>query len=158
MSKILISKVTAVPTGGAIIANTIYLVTTGTDKVEIYVANNAGTALRRLLHEADIQALIDASTAGISAIQVVADIAERDALVWEANGKVYVEDASEDPTVDAGGAEYVYKHATTEYIKASEAESLDMITDWNNMQNGPTSTAADIDTAVANSHSHTNKT
>lgn len=156
--KIKISKETAVPAIASVEPNTIYLVSVGADKVEIYISNNAGDALRRILNEADIQTLIDTAMAGISAIEVVSDIAARDALVWTGNGKVYVEDASGDSTVDAGGAEYVYKHSTQTYIKASEAESLDLIIQWASIQGGPTSTPAQIDVAVTNSHSHANKT
>ncbi len=158
MSRIKISKETAVPTGAAIQADTIYMVSVSADIMEVYMSDNSGTSLKRLLNQADIQALIDASTSGVSAIQVVNDIAARDALTWTGNGKVYVKDASSDPTVDAGGAEYVYDLATTSYIKASEAESLDLIVQWANISGAPTSTAAAIDAAVANSHTHANKT
>ena len=158
MSKIKISKVTSVPAAGAIVANTFYAVSVGDDQMEIYFSASAGTSLRRIPTTADILALIETAVSGISALQVVENINERDALTWEANGKVYVRDASDDGTVDSGGAGYIYDFANSEYIKGGEAESLDMITRWENIQGRPSSTPAQIDTAVGNSHSHNNKT
>lgn len=156
MNKIRISKETAIPS--TITANTIYLVSVGVDKVEVYISNLGGDALRRVITEGDVDAAIDARLNNLSSFIIVADIAERDALTWTANGKVYVEDATDDPTVDSGGAEYIYKVATQTYIKATEAESLDMIVDWFNIQNRPASTPAQIDAAVTVSHTHANKT
>lgn len=158
MAKIKISKETAVPSGGAIVANTIYMVEVDTNIMEVYMSNNAGDALRRILNETDIQALIDASIGGISGIEVVDDIAARDALTPTTNTQVLVIDASADPTVTSGAATYVYRLSTTSYIKISEAESLDIVLDWANIQNGPTSSPAAIDNAVTLSHTHANKT
>jgi len=158
MSRIKISKETAVPTGASIVADTIYMVSVSADIMEIYMSDNTGTSLKRILNETDIQTLIDDSMSGISAIQVVDDIASRDSLTWTGNGKVYVKDASSDSTVDSGGAEYIYDFSTSTYIKASEAESLDLIVQWANISGAPTYSATAIDTAVSNSHTHTNKT
>jgi len=158
MAKIKISKETAVPTGGSIAQNTIYLVSVGTDKVETYVSNSAGTALRRILNEADIQALIDASMAGISGVEIVADIVARDALTLTSNAMVIVEDASGDTTVDSGAALYGYKESDTSWRKLSEFESMDIVLNWSSIQGGPSSTPAQIDASVTNSHTHANKT
>lgn len=155
MATFTISRVTALP--GSLDANTVYLVSTGSDKVELYVTGNTATA-RRLLNEADIQGLIDASIAGIAGIEVVADIDARDALTLTTNTQVLVIDASDDPTVAAGSATYVWRQSTSAFVKISEGESLDLILDWDNIVDGPSSTAAQIDTAVANSHTHSNKT
>ena len=158
MSKIKISKVTAVPTGASIVEDTIYMVSVSTDIMEVYMSDSTGTTLKRILNESDIQTLINDSLSGISAIQVVSDIASRDALIWSANGKVYVVDATDDTTVNSGGAEYIYDFANSTYIKTSEAESLDLIIQWSNIQGAPTSTPVAIDLAVSNSHTHFNKT
>ena len=66
-------------------------------------------------------------------------------------------DASGDPTVTAGAATYVYDTVTTTWYKVSESESLDVVLDWANFQNKPTSAVADIGDAVAKRHSHANK-
>jgi hypothetical protein len=155
MATFTVSRVTALP--GALSANTIYLVATGGDKVEIYVTGNTA-AVRRVLTEADIQAMIDASVGSIGAVEVVANIAARDALALAANAQVLVIDASADPSVNAGAATYIYRVATDEFIKISEAEGLDLALAWANITGGPASTPAAIDTAVANSHTHANKT
>lgn len=158
MSRIKISKETAVPTGGSIASSTLYAVSVGADKVEFYMSNNAGTALRRLLNETDIQALIDASVSGISAVEIVSDISARDALTLTANAMIIVEDASADSSVTSGAALYGYKHSDTSFRKLAEFESLDIVLDWNNIQNKPTSSASAIDQAVTDSHTHSNKT
>lgn len=156
MAKIKIAKVTAVP--GTLVADTIYMVTTGADKLEVYMTNSAGTLARRVLNEADIQALIDASVSGISGIEVVDDITARDALSPTSNTQVLVLDATDDGTVDSGAATYVYRLSNTTWYKISEAESLDFVLDWDNLVNGPSSSAAQIDSAVTNAHTHANKT
>jgi hypothetical protein len=127
--------------------------------IEIYVSNNAGTALKRLLTDVDIQALIDASISGLAGeMPIVADIAARNALVLTKNTQVLVLDATGDSTVASGAATYLYRVSATSWIKLSEAESLDLISQWANIQGKPTSSPSAIDTAVSNSHTHTNKT
>ena len=159
MAKIKISQVTAVPTGGAIVANTIYMVSVGaTNKMEVYMSNSAGDALKRVFNESDIQALINASVSGLGGIEVVDDIAARDALIPSSNVQVMVLDASADPTVSSGAATYVYRLSNTTWYKVSESESLDFVFNWSNLQDKPTSTVAQIDSAVTNSHTHANKT
>ncbi len=158
MSKIFIDKLTAVPALANVEPNTIYAVSVGVDKLEIYMSNNAGDALRRMPNEADIQALIDASTSTLSGVEIVADIAERDGLNLTSNAMVIVQDAKDDSTVDAGAALYGYNATTSAFSKLSEFESLDVVLNWSAIQGGPSSTPTAIDNAVGNSHSHTNKT
>lgn len=158
MAKIKISKVTAVPTGVAIVADTIYMVSVAADQMEVYMSNSAGDSLRRVLNETDIQALINASISGLGGVEVVDDIAARDALSPTSNLEVFVLDASSDPTVSSGGANYIYRLSNTTWYKQSEAESMDIVLDWNSIINGPSSSAAQIDSAVTNSHTHANKT
>lgn len=127
--------------------------------IEIYVSNNAGTALKRLLTDTDIQGLIDASISGLAGeMPIVADIAARNALSPTSNTQVLVLDATGDPTVTSGAATYLYRVSTTSWIKLSEAESFDLVLEWVNIQGKPTSSPTAIDTAVSNSHTHTNKT
>lgn len=158
MALVKIYKETAVPS--TIEANAIYLVgpTGDPSALEIYVVNSAGDAVRKTPGTAEIQALIDASVAGISGTEIVADIAARDALTLTSNAMVLVEDASADATVDAGAALYTYKHATTSFTKIAEYEGLDVVLSWASITGGPTSTPAQIDAAVGNAHTHSNKT
>lgn len=150
-------KETALP--GTLVPNGIYLITaTNANHVEMYVADSAGVASRRIPTENDIQTLINASISGISAIEVVADITARDALTLTSNTQVLVIDASADPSVTSGAATYIWDNNNTQFVKISEFESLDVVLDWNNIVNGPSSSAAAIDAAVANSHTHANKT
>lgn len=128
------------------------------DYIELYVTNAAGTATRRLLTQADIQGLIDASLTAISQIQIVANIAARDALAPTTTLYVYVQDATGDATVASGGATYLYNVAGAAWVKISEAESMDVSLNWADLVGRPSSAVADIDDAVAKRHTHANKT
>lgn len=128
------------------------------DFCEVYVSNSAGTGVKRLLNETDIQALIDASVVSANNIQVVDDITARNALSPTENTIVVVIDASADVTVTAGSATYLYRFSTTTWIKLAEYESMDLSLSWASIQNKPTSSVADIDDAVTKRHIHANKT
>lgn len=130
------------------------------DYVELYVSDSTGTNAKRIIKESDVQALIEAAVAGLSAIEVVPNITARDALTPAANVHVYVLDASDDATVTGGSASYIYQLSTDTWHKFSESESLDLdlTVFWADIVNKPTSTVAEIDAAVSNSHTHANKT
>lgn len=66
---------------------------------------------------------------------VVDNIAERDKLEKFSGLHTLVIDATDDETVESGGAEYVY--GGTQWIKISELKDLDMIIDWENIQGRP---------------------
>lgn len=125
--------------------------------VEIYVSNAAGDALKRVINQDDVQAMINAALNNASKYQVVADIAARNALT-EKTSLVYVKNATGDSTVKSGGATYIYDSATSAWVKTSETESMDLVFSWANLQDKPTSSVASIDAAVLNSHPHANKT
>lgn len=155
MAQFRISKVTALPT--TLEANTVYVVSVGTNKAEIYVTATDGAA-RRLLNEADVNDIVNSAMTNISSLEVVEDIAARDALTLTANTQIIVVDASADPTVTSGAATYAYRHSDTSFLKISESESLDVVLNWSGIIGGPTSAPSAIDTAVANTHSHANLT
>lgn len=157
MATFSVHRVTALP--DPLVASAIYVVAPPAkpDYVELYVTGNTASA-KRLLTGDDIQAMIDTSLAGIGAIEVVADIAARDALALAENGTVMVLDASADPTVASGAATYVYQQSVDTWHKISEAESLDLSVAWSAIADGPASTGPQVDAAVAASHSHANKT
>lgn len=144
-----------------LVANGIYFVAPAArpDFVEIYVTNQAGTATRRVIDQAMVQAMIDtAIAAGSGGAVIVDDIAARDALEPANAQQVLVIDASGDETVTAGSATYVWREATSAWIKTSEAESMDLTLSWDALTGRPDSSAAQIDAAVSASHSHENKT
>lgn len=160
MANYRVFKETALP--GALLPNSIYLIgpTAEPDYLEVVVTTSDGTATRRTLSRPDVQSMIDASTTGGNLLEVVDDIAARDALLATLDGNVLilVLDASADTTVDAGFATYAYRHADTSLTKISEGENLDVVLQWSNIQGGPSSTPGAIDAAVSNSHAHTNAT
>lgn len=66
---------------------------------------------------------------------------------------VYVTNATGDSTVASGGATYLFNPTNSTWIKTSEAESMDVSVNWASITGKPTSSAAQIDAAVAASHS-----
>jgi len=112
---------------------------------------------KRVINEADVQALIDTSISGLGSIEIVDDITARNALNPTANIQVFVIDASDDTTVTSGGATYIYRLSTTSWIKISESESLDLVLSWANLTGKPSSSVTDIDNAVSLRHTHANK-
>lgn len=153
-------KETALP--GVLEPNAIYFVgpPSTPDLVEVYVTNALGTVARHVMGGAEVQAMIDASLAAFHELAIVNTLADLQAMLPLAAPKyAYVIDATTDPTVTAGGATYLYNpNNGGAWIKTSEAESLDVVLQWANIQGKPTSTPAAIDAAVANSHTHANKT
>ena len=158
MPAIKIHKTTTLP--GTLEGHSIYLVAPAAkpNYVEMYVTNADATAVRRVITEQDVINLISASGSAGSSIQIVSDIAARNTLT-PANGQlVYVLDATGDPTVASGAASYIWKASTSEWIKLTEFESMDVVVRWSNIQGAPTSSPSAIDAAVANSHTHANMT
>jgi hypothetical protein len=127
------------------------------DYVEIYVTSSTGVP-KRVINQTDIETLISNAIAAANELVIVANITERDALTPTYAQYVYVIDATADITVASGGATYLYNINTSAWIKISEAESMDVVLNWTDIQGGPTSTPEEIDAAVAAAHSHTNKT
>ena len=156
MAVLSIHKATALP--GSLAAHSIYIIAPPAkpDYVEIYVTD-ASSVAKRLLNEVDVQGLIDAAVAGMDNLLYAADITARDALVLTANAKVYVADASDDATVESGGATYFYYYDEEEWIKTSEEESLEIEVSWSALSGKPSSTVSDIDDAVSKRHTHANK-
>lgn len=156
MAKIKISQVTALP--GTLSPNTLYMVSVSASKMECYMTGNVATTVKRIINEADVQALISSAMASIGEIEVVADIAARNALNPTRNMQALVLNATGDGTVASGAATYVYRLSNTTWYKISEAESMDFAIAWASITGKPSSSPAAIDSAVSNSHTHSNKT
>lgn len=158
MAEYKIWKETALP--GTLEAHSIYLIAPAAkpDYVEVYVTGASGSTVKRVIDEDDVQALIDTAVSSFSAIEIVADIAARDALSPTNNVQVLVQDATADATVDSGAATYIYNNSTSAWIKIAEHESMDVTINWSDIQGRPTSSVADIDDAVTKRHTHANKT
>lgn len=160
MATLKIYRETALP--GSLVPYGLYLIAPPGDAtlLEVVAVNADGSASRHVINKADIQGMIDASmaAAGANNLVIVDDITARDALDPDQAIQVYVVDATGDATVESGGATYLYRPTTSAWIKISEAESLDVVLSWANIQDGPSSSAADIDDAVTKRHTHANKT
>ena len=78
---------------------------------------------------------------------------------------VMVLDASADPTVSTSSTWAIYRRKANTTVlttldswqKIAEQESLDVVVQWDNIQGKPSSTPAQIDQAVTDDHTHTNK-
>jgi len=161
MADLKVYKVSALPQ--TYVASAIYLVPVSGSPtlLDMYVASSDGLTVRNIVSQTEISNMIvnalSGSGFGNSSSFVVADITARDALAPTDVTIAIVLDATDDATVTAGAATYVYNPDTDTWIKISEAESMDVVLNWANIQNGPSSTAAQIDAAVADSHTHSNK-
>lgn len=152
-------KETALP--GTLQPHSVYFIASAThsDLLEVYVTSADATAPHRhVLNRTEVQAMIDTSIAAANELTIVSDIAARNALSPTRAQYVYVIDASADATVNSGGATYLWNPSGSTWIKTSEAESLDVTVTWASITGKPTSTPAQIDAAVANAHTHANKT
>jgi hypothetical protein len=156
MANFRVHKVTALP--GTLQANSIYYVAPAArpDYVEVYMTGTSAATVKRIANTVDVQAMIDAAVSGLGGLAIVADIAARDALNPTANAMAVVLDASADPTVNSGSALYAYQFSTTSWLKLSEYESLDFTLTWESISVRPSSTPAQIDSAVSNSDTHAN--
>lgn len=167
MAQINFHKVATLP--GVLQPNSLYFVENGTI-AETYITNSVGVA-RSVGNSEMITSIVTASVgsivddavdgaiASLNAVEIVADIDARDALAasLSRNALIIVEDATADPTVDAGSAMYAYNHVTDTFSKLTEYESLDVVISWANISGRPASTPAQIDDAVEASHNHSNK-
>lgn len=107
-----------------------------------------------------VQVKIDTLIRAVSSqtvTRVVANIAARDAIIgMNVGDQAWVKDATGDSTVKAGAAKYIYEGdvgedgtiANGQWVKTGEAESMDMVFKWADIQGKPTSEAGDIDKAV----------
>ena len=157
MSLLRIERVLALP--GTLAASTMYIVKSAEAPfAEIYFTNADGTEARHVINKSEINTMISTAIASFASIEVVANITARDAMTPAANALVLVLDASADATVTSGAALYVYQLSNTTWHKVSEFESLDVVLEWAAIQNKPTSSVVDIDSAVAQRHTHANMT
>lgn len=166
MAQLNFHKVATLP--GVLQANAVYFVENGT-YAETYVTNSIGVArsvgntaminnLVDLAIDTAVDTAINDAIAAANAIEIVADVPARDALgaTLNRNALVLVLDATGDATVGSGGAMYAYNNSNDTFSKVTEYESLDRVITWDEISGRPTSTVAQIDSAVANSHTHAN--
>ena len=173
MAQVKFYKVTAVPTTWE--PDSFYYVEDAVNGyAESYITSSTGVP-RAIGNSTMITELIGKNL-GASAFKIVADITERDAIDTSAGVAflVLVLDATGDPTVASGAALYAWNPTATAYEKVAEYESMDVTLEWANIQNKPTAPVAQIDAAatfvngltvtnaqinqaVADSHTHANK-
>lgn len=152
-------KVTSLP--GTLVADSLYFVSNGS-VAESYITDSSGVS-KSLGNTSMITSIVTsqmASTlASYNAMEIVATIAARNTLAATLNRNllVLVSDATGDATVASGAALYAFNNTGDTWTKVTEYESLDVTLTWASLQNKPTSSVAQIDTAVSQSHAHSNK-
>lgn len=153
-----IFKTTTLP--AVLEGHAIYLVAPAAkpNHVEIFVTSADASVVKRVVNIDDIQSMVNTSIANNSAIEIVDNIAARNALTPVNGRPVLVIDATGDATVATGAATYVWRSITSTWIKLTEHESLDVVLEWSAIQNRPTSSVGDIDLAAAQRHVHPNMT
>lgn len=93
---------------------------------------------------------LEGAVAGVVPCYVVDDIAARDALENLKRGNLcWVTDATADETVTKGAAQYIYNGSA--WVKLTEAESLDLVVQWADIQGKEA-----VEAAMAQAHSHDN--
>lgn len=156
-NKLKIRKVNTLP--GTYEPSTLYAVkTSDVDLMELYMSTSDGLAVKHVITKSEIISIVASAVSGLHEIQVITNITERDALTPTSNIYVLVLDASDDSTVTAGSATYIYNTTNSTWYKVSESESMDYVLNWANIVNKPNSSVIDIDDAVTLKHSHSNKT
>ena len=155
MSALTFLKVNALPQQLA--ANAVYFVasTVNEQAVEIYVTNLDGSKSRKVFSSPDTSSE-SGEPSLTNLLKVVDTLADLDVIDTSLHNFVMVLDATADSGVEDGSAMYVYHEATSVWKKVSEVESMDLVLDWDNIQNGPKSTPGQIDDAVKDTHSHAN--
>lgn len=140
------------------VANAWYMIING-DYAETYITNSSGVA-KMVGNSVMINQLIATQLSSLSQTYIVANIAARNTLTatLTSNSIIQVVDATGDATVGTGGATYLWDNANHISIKVSEFESLDAVVQWTTVVGRPSSTPGQIDSAVTDSHTHSNKT
>lgn len=103
---------------------------------------------------------LESALAGKAPVHIVADMNARDALTDVITGTLcWVRDAADDSTVASGAAAYLASvdGNSVTWEKVAEAESMDVVIQWANIQGKPNSSVEDIDDAVSKKHEHANK-
>ena len=159
MATIKFHKVLVLP--GTLDADSIYFVQNSTYS-ETYLTDSAGNA-KSVGNSAMIAAVanteISTRLAKHNLVEIVADITARNDLAsQDRNLVVMVLDATGDATVSSGAALYAFTNSTNTWAKVAEYEGMDAVIQWANISGKPSSSVAQIDAAVTNMHTHSNKT
>lgn len=139
--------------------NTMFLVKSATSGfMDFYLSNSDGTSYLHTITRDEVMNAISNQLAAAQNSFVVADITARNALAPTIVTMAYVIDASADPMVTSGAAQYIYNPNTTQWYLVAEYESqIGPNITWASITDKPTSSVASIDQAVTNSHTHANK-
>ena len=165
MSKFKIVRVTTLPS--TITPSTMYILKTPTSAIaEVYFSNNDGSVLVPGITEQFItDSFASLLASGMGQIEIVENINERNRANKNGNCLIMVIDATGDEFGSTGTVLYLYRAINSSYFRVSSFDGTnDAINGgtvgtiwWDTIQGRPTSTPEQIDQAVADSHTHSNK-
>ena len=119
---------------------TVILPETSADQVKTADGSNVETKL----------ASLQTAVSGKVPCYVVNDIAARDGLESPKQGDLcWVKDATADATVSTGAAQYIYDGSA--WVKIAEAESMDLVINWADIQGKEA-----VEAAMGKAHEHAN--
>ena len=115
---------------------------TSADQVKTADGSNVETKL----------ASLQTAVSGKVPCHIVNDIAARDGLESPKQGDLcWVKDATADATVSTGAAQYIYDGSA--WVKIAEAESMDLVINWADIQGKEA-----VEAAMGKAHEHANST
>lgn len=137
--------------------NALYFIPGGNiNLLEIYATDMMGEYVRGTIGIDAIREIASTSVAStlVRSVSTYDDLATLSTTMARV---AFVIDASGDPTVESGAATYLYNSRSGVWVKVAEFESMDISSNWANIQGKPSATPQQLDNAVLNSHLHSNK-
>lgn len=152
-----ISRVNAMPASP--LANAIYIVKSKVPgKAELYFTGNSPSAVMSTITHTEVEEMIanmvEKAVSGAKSVYIFKDFPSMRRETFDHVVLAYVEDATADPINPAPNAAYIFDPTNNTWIPLPSGKKE---ISWADIKNGPTSTVASIDSAVAASHSHSNK-
>lgn len=153
MSALTITRVNQLPS--VLGANTIYIVKAdAADIVQMYFTNSDGSEVRHLLGLDEVYSIVNRSIKDQTRFFMVADLTEMVGLALEYSAMIFVRDTSTQTTPNSGPGWYVFDFAAKSFTRMNFGSG---VSSWEDLQNKPTSTVEQIDSAVGMAHEHSNK-
>lgn len=160
-NEFIISRVVELP--DPLVANTMYIVRQpGSTRASVTFTGANINDVGSLLTITEVEDLVErAVTDAVKAnksVFIVADIAAMHALEPTIPVIAYVRDTSDDPTAQTASGSYVFSPESGLWLPMNTGGSVGPVTvAWGNIIGRPSSSAASIDQAVQEMHTHTNR-
>lgn len=157
MSKFKIIRVNALPQ--AVEPSAMYIVKSADSTVaNLYFTSTDGSiTVPGVTEQFVIDKVSQLNSSGWNDFEIVETITERNAMLKPGNTLIMVVDASGDEFGSTGSVLYMYRKTTDTYLLMSSFNGGGGVAvSWASISGRPNSSAANIDSAVQNSHTHIN--